>query len=98
MRSPHQAEPAPMRIVLMAEWCHAGGRVDRVKSAPPPSGMSSLAPFLDPRSVAVIGASENPNKIGGRPLLYLRKFGYRGRVFPINPKRAEVQGYQAYPS
>ena len=57
-----------------------------------------LRSVLNPRSIAIIGASENPNKIGGRPLLFLSKFGYRGKVFPINPKRSEVQGFTAYPS
>jgi acetate---CoA ligase (ADP-forming) len=52
---------------------------------------------LEPRSIALIGASENPNKIGGRPLLYLQRFGYRGRLYPINPNRAEVQGIRSYP-
>ena len=52
---------------------------------------------LEPRSIALIGASENPNKIGGRPLLYLQRFGYRGRLYPINPNRAEVQGVRSYP-
>jgi acetate---CoA ligase (ADP-forming) len=51
---------------------------------------------LDPRSIALIGASENPNKIGGRPLLFLQRFGYRGRIYPINPNRSEVQGLKAY--
>jgi acetate---CoA ligase (ADP-forming) len=58
----------------------------------------SLRTVLDPKSVAIIGASENPNKLGGRPLLYLSRFGYKGRVYPINSKRSEVQGYTAYPS
>ena len=57
-----------------------------------------LRTVLDPRSVAIIGASENPNKIGGRPLLFLSRFGYQGKVYPINPKRSETQGYTAYPS
>ena len=62
--------------------------------------MTTLDPLrlaLDPRSIALIGASENPNKIGGRPLLFLQRFGYRGRVYPINPNRSEVQGLKAYP-
>jgi acetate---CoA ligase (ADP-forming) len=58
----------------------------------------SLRTVLNPKSVAVIGASENPNKIGGRPLLYLARHGYRGKVYPINPKRDEIQGFKAYPS
>lgn len=57
----------------------------------------NLKTALDPASVALIGASENPNKIGGRPLDYLRRFGFRGAIHPINPKRAEVQGVKAVP-
>jgi len=59
---------------------------------------AALRSVLDPRSIAVIGASENPNKIGGRPLLYLSRFGYKGRVYPINPKRKDAQGYRCFES
>lgn len=51
-----------------------------------------------PASVAVIGASDNPNKVGGRPIHYMRHFGYTGQVFPVNPGRATIQGYRAYPT
>jgi acyl-CoA synthetase (NDP forming) len=57
----------------------------------------NLKAALDPASVALIGASENPNKIGGRPLDYLQRFGFRGAIYPINPKRTEVQGVKAVP-
>ncbi len=60
--------------------------------------MSRLKAALDPRSIAVIGASENPNKVGGRPVHYLDKFGFKGKIFPINPSRAEVQGHRCYKS
>ena len=60
--------------------------------------MSRLQAALDPRSVAIIGASENPNKVGGRPVHYLDKFGFKGRIFPINPSRREVQGHTCYSS
>jgi acyl-CoA synthetase (NDP forming) len=59
---------------------------------------SNLKSALNPRSIAIVGASENPNKIGGRPLVYLSRFGYGGQVYPINPKRSETQGYRTYPS
>ncbi|HVY06446.1 MAG TPA: acetate--CoA ligase family protein [Burkholderiales bacterium] len=59
---------------------------------------NSLRTVLDPKSIAVIGASENENKIGGRPLLYLSRHGYKGKVYPINPKRSEIQGFKAYAS
>jgi len=60
--------------------------------------MSRLKAALDPRSVAIIGASENPNKVGGRPVHYLDKFGFKGKIFPINPSRAEVQAHKCYKS
>lgn len=59
--------------------------------------MSRLRAALDPRSVAIIGASENYNKVGGRPVHYLDKFGFKGKIFPINPTRPEVQGHKCYP-
>ena len=57
-----------------------------------------LRASLDPRSVVVIGASENPDKIGGRPLAYLARFGFRGKVYAVNPKRTETQGFPTFPS
>jgi acyl-CoA synthetase (NDP forming) len=54
--------------------------------------------LLQPKSVAVIGASDNPNKVGGRPIHYMTKFGFDGEIFPINPARAEIQGRRAYPT
>jgi len=58
---------------------------------------SNLEAALNPGSVAVVGASDNPHKVGGRPILFMKKYGYGGKVFPVNPVRAEVQGYRAYP-
>jgi acetate---CoA ligase (ADP-forming) len=57
---------------------------------------AALRRALAPRSIAVIGASDNAHKIGGRPIAYLSRFGYQGKVFPINPARAEVQGLRSY--
>jgi acyl-CoA synthetase (NDP forming) len=57
-----------------------------------------LESALNPRSVAVIGASENIHKIGGRPIHYMRKHGFAGRIYPINPAREEVQGLRSYAS
>ena len=55
-----------------------------------------LEAALSPRSVAVIGASDNPHKVGGRPILYLQRYGFRGAIYPINPARATVQGLRAF--
>ena len=57
-----------------------------------------LQSALDPRSVAIIGASENPHKIGGRPIFYMKRNGYRGAIYPINPNRSEIQGLKCYAS
>jgi acyl-CoA synthetase (NDP forming) len=51
-----------------------------------------------PRSIAVVGASDNPVKLGGRPVDYLKRFGFTGRVLPVNPHRDTVQGLPAFPS
>lgn len=58
----------------------------------------TLQALLSPRSIAVIGASENIHKIGGRPLHYMRQQGYAGKLYPVNPQRAEIQGLPAFPS
>lgn len=58
----------------------------------------TLASPLDPRSVAVVGASDNPNKVGGRPIHYMQRFGFRGRILAINPGRSTVQGLRCYAS
>jgi acetate---CoA ligase (ADP-forming) len=57
-----------------------------------------LTAALAPASIAVLGASDNPHKIGGRPISFLRSFGYRGRIYPINPNRPIIQGLPAYVS
>ena len=67
-------------------------------SLDPPDPRTALRLALAPRSIAVIGASDNANKIGGRPLAYLARFGYQGVVYPINPTRTEVQGFRCFPS
>jgi len=59
---------------------------------------SELAQYLfSPRSVAIIGQSDDPGKAAGRPLKFLRQMGYAGRVYPINPRRETVLGERAWP-
>jgi len=59
---------------------------------------SSLDSLLRPRSVAVLGASSDPTRIGGRPIAYMLAQGFQGTILPVNPNRAEVQGLPAYAS
>ena len=49
-----------------------------------------------PRGIAVVGASNNPAKLSGRPLDFLLKLGYQGNVIAVNPTRSEVQGVKSY--
>ena len=60
------------------------------------SGSASLAALLAPRSVAVIGASADPTRIGGRPIAYMQARGFAGPILPVNPNRTEIQGLPAY--
>lgn len=57
--------------------------------------VSTLRAILNPRSVAVIGASGDPAKFGGRVMHFLVKHGYRGRIVPVHPTAAEVFGIPA---
>jgi acetyltransferase len=59
-----------------------------------------LQVFFEPKSVAVIGASENPTKLGHAVLRNLVDEGYAaaGKIYPINPKAEEILGFPAYPN
>lgn len=57
-----------------------------------------LEMFFNPRAVAVIGASESPNKIGHQVLANLIRSGYRGEIYPINPNATEILGKTCYKS
>src|SRR5436853_76761 len=74
-------------------------------AAVPPAPRISFTTFcaapasaLNPASVAIVGASDNPHKVGGRPILYLQRYGFRGAIYPINPARSTVQGLRAFAS
>ncbi len=67
--------------------------MDQQTRPAPGAGMEAF--FLAQR-IAVIGASSDPSKIGGRPVHLLRKHGYSGTIYPINPKGGEIQGLRAY--
>lgn len=60
--------------------------------------MVDLNSLLYPRSIAVVGASTQPDKVGGMPIRLLRELGYEGRLYPVNPSAGEVQGLRAYGS
>lgn len=62
------------------------------------SSVTCLEPFFNPKSIAVIGASDNPMKPGGRPLGFLLQKGYRGKIYPVNPSHKTINGITCYPS
>lgn len=61
------------------------------------SGAALAQALMHPRSIALYGASDDPSKMGGRPVRFLQRSGYAGRIYPINPKRPAVQGLKAWP-
>ena len=57
----------------------------------------NLSRLFAPRSIAVVGASESQNSVGGRVLKTLRGLGFSGDVYPVNPKHDSVAGWRCYP-
>lgn len=60
--------------------------------------MNGIDALFRPRSVAILGASTDRARIGGRPVYGLRVAGFAGPVYPVNPKYGEVAGYPCYPA
>ncbi|NDH54764.1 MAG: CoA-binding protein, partial [Betaproteobacteria bacterium] len=52
---------------------------------------------MHPRSVAVIGASTQAQKVGGMPVRLMREFGFQGRIVPVHPEARDIQGLPAVP-
>jgi len=74
----------------VAGSCPTSNATWRVKRVP------DLNRLFRPRSIAIIGASDNERRIGGRPLRILRQRGYPGEIYPVNPKYDTVQGVRCY--
>ncbi|MBL0144114.1 MAG: acetate--CoA ligase family protein [Betaproteobacteria bacterium] len=62
------------------------------------SPKTSFEPLFHPRGVAIVGASHDLRRIGGQPVKFLATYGYKGRVYPINPKHTEIAGLRCYPT
>ena len=65
----------------------------------PPTGVSTLSfeRLFHPRGIAIIGASADLTRIGGQPIKALKNAGYKGGIFPVNPKYPELHGLKCYP-
>ncbi len=57
-----------------------------------------LSRLFNPRGIVVVGASEDAKTIGGQPMKFLTEFGYKGKLFPVNPKRDTINGMKCYAS
>ena len=60
--------------------------------------MTTLKEIMSPKSIAIVGASDNKSRIGGRPLANMVEKNFAGEIYPINPNRDTVQGIKAYSS
>ncbi len=67
-------------------------------NASPNYFLHNLNPLFHPRSIAILGASQDADKIVGKPLYFLQKHGYTGKIYPVNPKYKEISGVPCYPS
>ena len=61
-----------------------------------PDPVSRLSSILKPKSIAVIGASTSPDKLGHEIMKNILDSGFQGAVYPINPKETEILGRPAY--
>jgi acyl-CoA synthetase (NDP forming) len=60
-----------------------------------PPGFADLDPVVAARSIAIVGASSDPEKISGRPLTFLLRHGFEGQIYPINPHNDVLAGVAA---
>jgi acyl-CoA synthetase (NDP forming) len=60
--------------------------------------MSAISSLLSPRSIAVVGASADPAKTAGKPVHFLRKHGFRGDIYPVNPRVETIGDLTCHPS
>ncbi len=67
-------------------------------SSTSPRPTHALRPLFEPESVAVIGASANPEKRGHQVVVALEASGFRGRIFPVHPGGGELLGLPVYES
>lgn len=74
--------------------------IDRLADAKRGLGdiVHALSKLFEPRGVAIVGASADLTRIGGQPVRALHRFGFKGAVYPVNPKYTEIDGLRCYAS
>ena len=71
--------------------------MDNIKAGSRPE-IQTLRKLFHPRSIAFVGASSNPQKTSGRPLVSSIENGFEGDIWPVNPHREEIAGYKCFAS
>lgn len=61
-----------------------------------PYVVKNLRYALNPSSIAIVGASRYPTKVGNKVIYELVKWGYRGKIYPVNPRAGEILGFPCY--
>jgi len=56
----------------------------------------SIDKIMKPKAIAIVGASGVPCKVGNEVMKRIREYGFKGEVYPVNPKGGEIEGYQVY--
>lgn len=84
-------QPAP---AVAAPQAHPAPRADDAAGAS--AAPQSLRPFFEPRTIAVVGASRDENKIGGAVLASLLAAKFSGTIYPVNANATEVRGLPAF--
>src|SRR5262249_8392656 len=97
-QEPHRRTPVRPPIRSAPAQAGRGGRVILAVALPEPTNSNLRDALFAPRSVAIVGQSDDASKAAGRPLKFLRRIGYDGRVSPINPRRDSVLGERAWPA
>ena len=59
---------------------------------------NSIDALMKPKSIAIVGASAQPGKIGYTVVKNIIDSGYKGPIYPINPSAPEILGLKCYPS
>jgi len=91
------AVAADARVIL----CQGASLRERLRKAPPGADlgpMERFRPLIEPRTVAVLGASTKDVTIANTFIRRMVDFGYSGALYPIHPKAEEIEGIKAYPS
>src|SRR5688500_705634 len=57
-----------------------------------------LNSLFNPKNIAIVGASSNPGSISGQFLRYLKRYDFKGPIYPVNPRHQEIAGLLCFPS